>query len=348
MYAILQTWLKKHLETPEHITLWLFLGGIIAIFGWLSHLLAPVLVAIVIAYLLQWPLSFLQRLRIPRTLAVLIVYTSFIGLIVVLCGLVIPLLIKQLQHLIIELPNMATRGQKLLLYLSERYPHYISLEQIQGLLTEILLAFTHLGQWVLSASLNSIFNIVALSIYLVLIPLLVYFFLIDQKKILNWFVAYLPKHHTLIQKVWTEVYTQTGNYVRGKALEIITVWIVTAFVFSGMGLSYAGLLSFLVGLSSIIPYIGTIVVTVPVTTIAFLQWGVSRDFMYLLSAYGLITLLDANVLSPLLLAEAVSLHPVAIMIAVLVFGGLLGIWGIFFAIPLAVVVKALLNTLKNN
>ena len=111
-----------------------------------------------------------------------------------------------------------------------------------------------------------------------------------------------------------------------------------------MGLHYAALLSLLVGLSVLIPYVGAAVVTIPVALVAFFQWGWTGDFFYLMLVYGIIQALDGNVLVPLLFSEAVNLHPVAIILAVLVFGGFWGLWGVFFAIPLATLIKALLQS----
>ena len=136
---------------------------------------------------------------------------------------------------------------------------------------------------------------------------------------------------------------QIGNYVRGKFAEIVVVGGATYVVFLAMGLNYSMLLAVLVGLSVIIPFIGAAVVTVPVVMIAYFQWGWSTDFAYVMLAYSIVQALDGNVLVPLLFSEAVNLHPVAIIVAVLVFGGLWGLWGVFFAIPLATLVKAVLN-----
>ena len=104
-----------------------------------------------------------------------------------------------------------------------------------------------------------------------------------------------------------------------------------------------GELALAVGFSVVIPYIGAAVVTIPVLLIGFLQWGLGSEFYTLMVVYGVIQALDGNVLVPLLFSEAVNLHPVAIILAVLVFGGFWGFWGIFFAIPLATLVKAVLS-----
>ena len=134
-----------------------------------------------------------------------------------------------------------------------------------------------------------------------------------------------------------------GNYVRGKFLEIVVVWVVTFVAFAAMGLQFAMLLALMVGLSVIVPYIGAVVVTVPVALVAFFQWGWSSEFLWLMGVYLIIQGLDGNLLVPLLFSEVVDLHPIAIIVAVLVFSGLWGFWGVFFAIPLATVVQSILK-----
>jgi putative permease len=173
--------------------------------------------------------------------------------------------------------------------------------------------------------------------------LLVFFFLKDRDLIIDWVKRYLPKHRRIADKVWREVDRQISNYVRGKFWEILLIWAVSYLAFYAFDLNYAMLLGMLVGLSVIVPYIGASVVTVPVLLIAWFQWGWSPKFGWLAAAYFLIQGLDGNVLVPLLFSEVVNLHPVAIIVAILVFGGLWGFWGVFFAIPLATLVQAILT-----
>ncbi len=346
MLQLVKNWLNRYILDPELAILWLFLLFIIIVFASLGKILAPVFVSIVIAYLLQWPISSLEKLHLPRIAAVLGVYISFVSLVIVGIVGLLPLLLRQLNNLIAELPAMAAKGQELLLYLPTRYPGYTSANQIQEWILQFKSQLTHSGQLLLSASLGYIPNVIAFAIYFVLVPLLVYFFLLDEKKLIGWLSQYLPEKRRLISQVWTEALTQTGNYVRGKALEMLIVWIITYLSFAILGLQYAILLSVLVGISVIIPYIGAVMVTIPVLVIGFLEWGWTAHFAYLVAIYTLIITLDANVLVPLLFSEAVDLHPVTIIIAVLIFGGLLGFWGVFFAIPLASVVKAILNAIS--
>ncbi|MCB1843247.1 MAG: AI-2E family transporter, partial [Halioglobus sp.] len=175
------------------------------------------------------------------------------------------------------------------------------------------------------------------------IPMLVFFFLKDREKILAWMGGFLPTHRPLLRQIWYEMDEQVANYARGKALEVLIVGSVSYFSFVWLGLNYAALLALLVGLSVIIPYIGAALVTLPVVAVAFFQWGIGSEFYWLVGVYFVIQILDGNVLVPLLFSEAVNLHPVAIILAVLFFGGIWGFWGVFFAIPLATLIKAVLN-----
>ena len=179
--------------------------------------------------------------------------------------------------------------------------------------------------------------------YIILVPLLIFFFLKDKKLIMGWLGRFLPKRREIIQDVWYEVDIQIGNYIRGKFSEILVVWLLTFIPLHIFNLQYSLLLSFMVGLSVLIPYIGATVVTIPVLVVAYMQYGLTGDFYWVVGLYFVVQILDGNVIVPLIFSEAVNIHPVALIIAVLVFGGLWGFWGIFFAIPLATVVKAVME-----
>ena len=158
----------------------------------------------------------------------------------------------------------------------------------------------------------------------------------------------MPQEHQLVAKVWIEVDRQIGNYVRGKFWEILIVWVACQITFSFLGLEYATLLAMLVALSVLIPYIGAAVVTIPVVLVAWFQWGWGSEFGYLVAAYVVIQLLDGNLVVPILFSEVNNLHPVAIISAVLIFGSLWGLIGVFFAIPLATLVHAVINAWPKN
>lgn len=341
---IISDWFQRFFDDPQTVilTVVLVLGAsVILIMG---QDLAPVLASLVIAYLLEGVVQLLQRrLRLPRLLATVVVFVLFIAFVLFLLLGLLPLTSRQLTQLVQQLPTMIVKGQQLLLSMPALYPEFITEAQVLEVINTIRAEIAGLGQQVLSWSLAAGMGFITIIIYLVLVPLLVFFFLKDKELILDWIHGFLPHDHTLAQQVWREVDQQMGNYVRGKFLEILVVWVATYLAFVYMNLQFAMLLALMVGLSVIVPYIGAVVVTVPVALVAFFQWGWSSEFLWLLGVYLIIQGLDGNVLVPLLFSEVVDLHPIAIITAVLVFGGLWGFWGVFFAIPLATVVQSILK-----
>ena len=343
MTNVFRAWFQRNFSDPQAVILALLLvGGFLLVIFW-GRMLAPLLAGVVIAYLLEALVFKLEQKNLSRIVAVLVVFLVFVALLLFLMLWLIPLLSGQVAQLVQELPRHFDTGQQLLMRLPELYPRLVSPEQVNEIMSSIRSEIADLGQRLLSISLASIPGLIAIAIYLILVPLLVFFFLKDKHLILGWVAGYLPQQRDLARAVWTEMDQQIGNYVRGKFAEIVIVGGTTYVVFVMMGLNYAALLGALVGLSVIVPYIGAAVVTIPVAMIGFFQWGWGPEFAYLMLAYGVIQALDGNVLVPLLFSEAVNLHPVAIIVAVLLFGGLWGFWGVFFAIPLATLVKAVLS-----
>ncbi len=343
MVKYFSQWYQRKFSDPHAVTLVIILTCSFLFIYLFSNLLMPVFIAIAIAFLLDLPVHRLMQVGLSRLTSVVIVVTAFIGLsLIAILGL-LPIIWRQSSNLLQELPYMFTEGQTYLLTLPEQYPELLKAEQIESFISMVNDKIIEWGQVALQASLNSISDLVALMIYFILVPLMVFFFLKDKKELLTSFAQYLPKERRLATQVSIEMNQQILNYIRGKLIEILVVGIASTIAFVILGLNYAVLLGVLVGLSVLVPYVGATIVTIPVLLVALFQWGTSSDFGYVMLAYGIIQALDGNLLVPLLFSEAVNLHPVTIIIAVILFGGLWGFWGVFFAIPLATLVKAVLN-----
>lgn len=343
MIDILRRWVTRYFAHEEAVALLVLMIMSIACVLLVGDILAPVIAGIIIAFLLQGLVTALERRRVPSRLAMLIAFVAFLGGAVALVLFVMPLVWTQLTNFFREMPSMLTRGELLLDQLVARYPQVFTETQVNQWMGIAQEQLAGLGQRIISASLGSIPGIVALLIYVVLIPMLVFFLLKDHAQILQWFGGFLPAHRPLMRSVWVEMNRQFANYVRGKFVEIVVVTIATYVAFAIMQLNYAALLAVLVGLSVVIPYIGAAVVTIPVALAAFFQFGWNDAFFYLMLVYAIIQVVDGYVIVPLLFSGVVNLHPVAIMIAVLFFGGIWGFWGVFFAIPLATLLNALLH-----
>lgn len=373
MIARVNEWFQRQLSDPQVVILIVSLAlGIVAVllFG---RMLAPVLASLIVAYLLEGPVQRLERFGAPRLLAVSTVFIGFMAALVYLLFVLVPMLTRQVTAIVRELPSHVAKAQEWVAALPERYPQFIapalgdepeaggvSLENGELLLEESERELALISQEQLSSMLDNlgaeainygatlvsfsgVISAVNLLIFFVLIPVLVFFFLKDKDALINWFSQYLPRDRVLVTSVWQEVDSQIGNYIRGKVLEILIVWVSSYIVFALLGLPFVMLVSMLVGFSVLIPYIGAAVATIPVALAALFAFGLSAPFWYVLIAYAIIQALDGNLLVPILFSEVVSLHPVAIIIAVLVFGGIWGFWGVFFAIPLGTLVNAVLR-----
>lgn len=341
MLALLRLWHRRYFSDPQAVILAFLLLLAATVLLFFGRMLAPLLTAIIIAYLLEGPISWMERHGLRRIIGVSLVLVLFILLVLVASLAVFPRLWSQVGDLFKELPLYIAQGQQALLNLPEHYP-YITEEQVRELAGAVRTQVGNLGQHVLAISLASVVNLITLLVYLVLVPFLAFFLLKDKVLILRWISLRLPRERRVAKDLWRELDLQMGNYVRGKFWEILIVGGVSYFCFVLLKVDYALLLATLTGLSVLIPYVGAVVVTLPVLLIGYFQWGMGGELAWLLLTYAVIQGLDGNVLNPLLFARVVNLHPVAIIVAILVFGGLWGFWGIFFAIPLATLVNAVL------
>ncbi|MDL2328777.1 AI-2E family transporter [Desulfosarcina sp. OttesenSCG-928-A07] len=344
MLNLLRNWKERHFSDPQRIILGLMLLAGIGIVYFLGSLLTPVFVSIIIAYLLDGlviPLH--QRIGLPRIAAVLVVFMLFIAGMTIMILWLLPLITKQVTQLVQQLPRMLVTLQSSIMQLPAPYPELISKKQIVDIIGFLNVSIADMGKQVLSLSLASVVGLIHLLVYLVLVPFMVFFLLKDKTAILSWGQRFLPDNMDLTASVWQEANAQVSNYIRGKCWEVLIVWAVSDVVFRVLDFQFSMVVSLFVGLSVLIPYLGVTVMGMVVSLIAFVQWGISGNFIAILAAYTIIQILDGTLLAPLLLSGVVHLHPVAIVVAVLLFGGLWGVWGLFFAIPLATLINAVLK-----
>ena len=337
-------WVNRYFSNEEAIYLVVFLLSAFLVLFVLGGVLAPVLTGLVIAFLLEGLVKRLKSLKLSEGLAVSVTLLVFFGGVVGFGLFVVPLVWEQLRALAAALPNIIGRLNEITQDLSTTLPEFVRPEQVEQWLNVVAGEIANLGGTLLEALITQSFGFVAVLIYLILVPVSVFFFLKDRRRLMDSFLALLPKERPLLDKVGAEMNIQLANYVRGKFIEILIVGSVTYVTFAVLNLNYAALLALIVGLSVLIPFVGAAVVTIPVALVAIIQFGWTLDLGYIMAAYAVIQGLDGNYLVPWLFSKVVDLHPMAIIVAVLAFGGLWGVWGVFFAIPLATLVKAIYNS----
>ena len=329
MLQMLMQWYRRRFSDPEAIALLVILLAGFGIMFFFSGLLAPLLVSIVLAYLLEWPTVRLERIGFSRTWATSVVLILFVGILLLMAFVVMPVAWQQGIYLIRDMPGMLNKLSDFAATVPRRYPALMDAGIIDAMAENMRSRMLTVGDSVVKYSLASLVGLLTLAVYLVLVPLMVFFLLKDKEQMLN--------------AVWKEMNQQITNYIRGKVLEMIVVGVATWIGFILFGLNYSLLLAVLVGFSVLIPYIGAFVVTIPVVGVALFQFGAGTEFWSLFAVYLIIQALDGNLLVPVLFSEAVNLHPLVIILSVVIFGGLWGFWGVFFAIPLATLIKAVVH-----
>lgn len=338
----IRSWFEKYLGEPDAVYLVCIVIAVALIVLYLGVYLSPIITAGIFAFVLNDFVLVLTRMRCPRIVAISVVVLLFVSAAAALMIGILPLVSQQFQQLVNNIPALVEAVRNLVVMLSDQYPDIVSTEYMQTTIDSLQGKLTEIGGVVIQGAFTQIPNVIALLVFLVLVPICLFFALKDHHLILSWITSLLPRNRPVLENVGREMSYQITRYIRGKVIEIVLVGITTYVVFWLLGMNYAALLGLLVGLSVIVPFIGAVLVTIPVVLVATLQFGWSLDLLWILGAYIVIQVLDGNVLVPLLFSKAVNLHPLAIISAVLVCGGIWGIWGVFFAIPIAILIKTLI------
>ena len=341
MANLIRAWCDKNFSHPDAIKIIVLITSFFLVIFFVGSFLTPVAISIILAYLLDGIIQKLYQFKVPKILSTCIVSCAAVGIVLVISLVLLPALWDQMAKLVQDIPDLISKGKVFVISFFEKYPEYSYTEIIESIFTNFNKEITAFSQFIITFSLASIPNIIILGIYLIMIPLLVLFFLIDKDKIIKAMKNYFSENSQLI-KIGHEINSKLGSYVRGKVIEMGIVALVASVTFVILGLEYALLLGCLVGISVFIPFVGAIFVTIPIIIIGLLQWGADSQFLWLCILYSIILFLDANVLVPFLFSGAMKMHPLTIIIAILLFGGLWGVWGVFFAIPLAVIIKSVL------
>ena len=334
---------RKIFSNEETLVFSLLLASSFLILFFLGGILTPFLISIIFAYLLVGMQTRLESYGFSSAIAFGATYSFFLLLGIAMMVWLVPLVYQQLQSIVLEFPKWLNSFVIFAQDIPEKYPDLVSSDQIKEFLQTLSSQISALSQEFLKAGITGIQNTVTVAINLILLPILVFFFLYDRKKIISGFLNILPSERMMLKNIWVEMDGQLSNYARGKAIEIVIVGSAAAIIFMYFNLEYVALLSVLVGFSVLIPYLGAFIVTIPVAVIGLLQFNLTFEFWLLMGSYLALQILDGNLLVPILFSDAVKLHPVVIILAVFVFGSLFGFWGVFFAIPIATLIKAIWN-----
>ena len=335
--------LKNIFSNEETIIFSLVILLFFLVISFFGSIITPFMISIVVAYLLVGMQKKIQSYDVSANVALIITFSVFIITGAALLIWLVPLLYIQLQAFILDVPNLINNFLEFISGLPAKFPDLVSSEQIAIFFQAVSEEVSAIAQNIVKSSISGIQSAITFLLYIILFPILVYFFLFDRKNIIEGFIKIIPGKREMLTNIWAEMDIQLSNYVRGKTIEIFIVGIAAAIIFVSLGLKYSALLSVLVGLSVIIPFVGAFLVTIPIVVVGLLQFGLGTEFYLLIGLYLILQALDGNLLVPIIFSETVKLHPVVIILAVFIFGSMFGFWGVFFSIPIATFIKAVWN-----
>ena len=368
MINLFKNWYLRHFSAPGTVEFALVLLCSFLIVYYLMWLVGPLVVALAFAYILDWAVRALERkLKFNRTLSSSIVMIVFVGIVTGICLFVVPKIMQQANQLYSNLQTISSKtvasdnGQDFEANISnkiyefaktlpEPVPSMVTVDDISGMISkgrDNLLGT--ISKIVKDQVMPSVFNAMTWLMYLIIVPIFTFLMLANKHVLQKRVRTYvLPNNQALIHEFWPQINAQIEGYIRGKLIHITVISIVNTIAFLILGLDYAFLLGLGVGLSVLIPYVGAVIITIPIVLVALFQFGFGSMFVTIMVVYLIIQLLDGNVLTPMLFSKAMNLDAFSILAAIFIFGGLWGFWGVFFSIPLATFIRTIIINWPNT
>jgi len=325
--------------------------AIVVTFGILLYLLAPVLTPFLVAALLAYigdPLvDRLERHRLSRTWSVLVVFVGLSLISLVLLAIIIPLLGKQVQVFVSNIPVYIDWLQNTVMpWVQQRFdlsetPDIGELKQVVqenwkqvgGVVANILESITGSGAALLAFAAN-----------LVLIPVVTFYFLRDWDVLVKRVQDLLPaKIEPLISKLAKDTDEVLGAFMRGQLLVMLSLGLFYSLGLWIAGLHYALLIGLIAGVLSFVPYLGVIIGVGLAVVAGFFQFDSVSALWPIGVVFGVGQLLESFLLTPFLVGDRIGLHPVTVIFAIAAFGQLFGFFGILLALPAAAVVMVVVR-----
>lgn len=319
--------------------LWLIrpiLGGI---YGFLKTVLAPFLIAMIISYVLNPIVVLLNRRKVPRTVAVLLIYAVFLSSLTVIMMNLTPMFMTQLTQLNEHMPDFTIRAQGMIdsFNESEMLPDSVR----AGINNSLYKLETGISDWV-SNYINGIGSKLNVLFVAVTIPFVAFYILKDFQLIEKTVLAVVPKKHRRhVTRLLFEIDEALGNYIRGQFLVCMIIGFMAYIGYWLIDMPYPLLFASVVAVFNIIPYLGPYLGAAPAALMAAtISW---KMVLYVLLVNWICQLLEGNVISPQVVGRTLHMHPLMIIFALLVGGEVAGVAGLILAVPFFAVLKVIFS-----
>lgn len=310
---------------------WVYLAIVVVAVGllwYLSGVVILVLASIIFAAALNPSVVSLQKMKIPRPLAVAILYIVFFGVLGIVLYLVTPTITQQIQSLVNNLPSTQSRVQASLASQPWLLAGYQKLSATVASRPDL----------VINQVSQTAFGVVASVFGFVTVLVLTFYFLLNGRQIAQGLVKYVPtrRKRDEVLEIGLNSSVKLGHWIRGQLLLCLIVFVTTFIALSLLGVPYALTLALFAGLLQFIPFVGAVVGAIPAVLVAFTISPLKALFVVIF--FVILQTLLGNIIGPQVMKKAVGVSPIIILIAALVGYTLLGVVGVILAVPIAAVI----------
>lgn len=318
----------------------------------LSDTFFTIILSIILAYIFDPLVNFLESRGMKRIFAVITIYFIILGIIFILAFLVIPRSGREIKRLMTYLPTYITNITNFIDTLYIRYlttigelpPLFQSVETIIGENIDKLQEIIMNG---MATFFGGIINTFSKIISIVLTPILTFYFLIDKDEFIGKIKSLIPKKYKRdVLIVAREVNLSVSQFIRGRLIMALYVGIATTILLMVMGIDFAIVIGFITFIADIIPYIGPFLGFLPAFLLAFMSSPIKA--LWLTIFFILIQWAENNILAPKILGETTGMHPLTILISIIAGGAVFGVVGMILSVPIVSLGKILFIFFKEK
>jgi predicted PurR-regulated permease PerM len=304
--------------------------------------LLPFFVAVIIAYILNPLVEFLENRRIPRFLGILLIYALFFSLVAGVSLTTIPSLILELQKLTEKIPEYTMHVQRFLVHLQSDYQRINIPESVRLVMDQNIVDLQNALQAMVERATGSVLGLFSHTFTILIIPLLVYYILRDMDGLKRSFVMMFPsRHRRWVAAMGSEMDRTLGAYFRGM---LLICFLVGAMTYAGLlilGLDFALILGIIAGITNIIPYFGPLIGAVPAVLIALLNSPAMA--LKVIIVFVIVQQVESQFIAPQVLGRSLGLHPLLVIFVLILGGKLFGLAGLIFAVPFTAIMRIFLR-----
>jgi predicted PurR-regulated permease PerM len=319
--------------------------GIVVFLVAISDIVKLIIIAALLAYVLDPLASFFESRGMSRTTATISIFLLLIAAVGIAYVLLLPVLSEEISAL-----KSGFSSEKAELVVSRFENFLVSNLSFLGVKELNLLSRVHgitssIGDWMVTHVLDAASIIVSI----ILIPFIVFFIMKDGRKFKKEFVSIVPnRYFEFSLYLLHKINIQVGNYLRGQVLDATIVGILATSALWLLGVKYFLIIGFFAGIANIIPYFGPITGATIAVIVSVLQTGDFHLASYVVIAFIIIKLFDDTIVLPMVMSKSVHISPLTVLLAIMIGGKLFGILGMLLSIPVAGFIKVIVHESVTN